>query len=106
MRFAIPFLFAIATLHGPKLIGKRLYAVLIALLSLSGMAVAARHIWPLSKASGSRAKAATNSGLAEAKRAAAAVIAVRRPGSPGTAKTPNRRSRRSTQAPSMAGRIA
>ena len=38
--------------------------------------------------------------------AATAVIAVSRPGSPGTDRNPNRFSRRSTQAPSMAARIA
>jgi len=37
--------FALAALHGPKRIGERIYAVLIALLSLSGVGVAARHIW-------------------------------------------------------------
>ena len=42
---AILVLFALATLHGPKRVGERLYAALITLLSLSGIAVAARHIW-------------------------------------------------------------
>ena len=42
---AILALFAIAALHGPKRIGQRVYATLISLLSLSGVAVAARHIW-------------------------------------------------------------
>ena len=34
-----------AALEGPKRAGERVYAALIALLSLSGVAVAARHIW-------------------------------------------------------------
>jgi disulfide bond formation protein DsbB len=42
---AILALFALAVLHGPKRIGERIYAALIALLSLLGVAVAARHIW-------------------------------------------------------------
>ena len=42
---AILAVFALAVLHGPKRIGKRVYAALIALLSLSGAGVAARHIW-------------------------------------------------------------
>lgn len=42
---AILVLFALAALHGPKRIGQRVYAVLIGLLSLSGVAIAARHIW-------------------------------------------------------------
>ncbi|MFZ5503220.1 MAG: disulfide bond formation protein B [Pseudomonadota bacterium] len=37
--------FVLAVLHGPKRIGEWLYAALIGLLSLSGIAVAARHIW-------------------------------------------------------------
>ena len=37
--------FAIAAVHGPKRTGERIYAALITLLSLSGMAVAGRHIW-------------------------------------------------------------
>ena len=37
--------FAIAALHGPKRVGERVYAALISLLSLSGVAVASRHIW-------------------------------------------------------------
>ena len=37
--------FVLATLHGPKRTGERIYAVLITLLSLSGVAVAWRHIW-------------------------------------------------------------
>ena len=36
---------AVATLHGPKRLGERIYAALIVLLSLTGVAVAARHIW-------------------------------------------------------------
>jgi len=42
---AILVLFAVAALHGPKRIGERVYAALIGLLSLLGVAVAARHIW-------------------------------------------------------------
>lgn len=42
---AILAVFAIAALHGPKRLGERIYAALIGLLSLSGVAVAARHIW-------------------------------------------------------------
>lgn len=38
-------MFALAALHGPKRTGERAYAALIALLSLSGVGVAARHIW-------------------------------------------------------------
>ena len=38
-------LFVLATLHGPKRTGERVYAGLLTLLSLSGIAVAARHIW-------------------------------------------------------------
>ncbi|OGS97298.1 MAG: disulfide bond formation protein DsbB [Gallionellales bacterium RBG_16_56_9] len=37
--------FALAALHGPKRRGERVYAALIALLALSGVAVAGRHIW-------------------------------------------------------------
>ena len=42
---AILSLFAIAALHGPKRVGERIYAALIVLLSLTGVAVASRHIW-------------------------------------------------------------
>ncbi len=42
---AILIMFALAALHGPKRIGQQIYAALIALLSLSGIGVAARHIW-------------------------------------------------------------
>ena len=42
---AILAVFLIAATHGPKRIGERIYAVLITLLSLFGVAVAARHIW-------------------------------------------------------------
>jgi len=38
-------IFALAALHGPKRIGERIYAALIGVLSLSGVAVALRHIW-------------------------------------------------------------
>ena len=37
--------FVLAALHGPKRAGERIYAALITLLSLSGIGVAARHIW-------------------------------------------------------------
>jgi len=42
---AILVAFLIAATHGPKRLGERIYAVLVVLLSLSGVAVAARHIW-------------------------------------------------------------
>ena len=42
---AILAVFALAALHGPKRTGERIYAALITLLSLSGVGVAARHIW-------------------------------------------------------------
>lgn len=42
---AILVVYALAMLHGPKRTGERLYAALITLLALSGVAVAARHIW-------------------------------------------------------------
>ncbi len=42
---AILTLFLIASTHGPKRIGERIYAVLITLLSMLGIAVAGRHIW-------------------------------------------------------------
>ena len=42
---AILVIFLIAATHGPKRIGERIYAVLISLLSMSGIAVAGRHIW-------------------------------------------------------------
>lgn len=38
-------LFAIAALHSPKRLGARVYAVLIGLFALGGIAVASRHIW-------------------------------------------------------------
>lgn len=38
-------LFALATLHGPKRTGEKVYAVLISLFALSGVGVASRHIW-------------------------------------------------------------
>ena len=38
-------LYLLALLHGPKRVGERVYAVLIGLFSLSGVGVAARHIW-------------------------------------------------------------
>jgi disulfide bond formation protein DsbB len=42
---AIGVLFFIAALHNAKPIGARIYSILIALISLSGVAVASRHIW-------------------------------------------------------------
>lgn len=42
---AILLLFLLAGLHGPKRIGAKIYAALISLLSIAGVAVAARHIW-------------------------------------------------------------
>jgi len=42
---AILMVFALAAMHGPKRTGERVYAVLVALLSLLGAGVAARHIW-------------------------------------------------------------
>jgi protein dithiol:quinone oxidoreductase len=38
-------LFGLATLQGPQRMGERVYAVLISLLSLTGVGVASRHIW-------------------------------------------------------------
>ena len=38
-------LFLIAALHNPRALGQRLYAGLITLVSLTGVAVCARHIW-------------------------------------------------------------
>ena len=42
---AIAVVSGVAVLHGPKRIGERIYAALISLLSLTGIAVAGRHIW-------------------------------------------------------------
>ncbi len=42
---AILVMFVAAALHGPKRVGQWLYAAVIGLLSASGIAVAARHIW-------------------------------------------------------------
>jgi disulfide bond formation protein DsbB len=42
---AIGVLFLIAALHNAKRIGARVYSVLIALIALSGVGVASRHIW-------------------------------------------------------------
>ncbi len=42
---ALGVLFAVATLHGPKRAGARVYAALISLVALSGVGVAGRHIW-------------------------------------------------------------
>ena len=37
--------FVIAFLHGPKHVGAKIYATLIGVLALCGVAVASRHIW-------------------------------------------------------------
>jgi len=42
---AILVLFALATLQAPKRLGERVYATLISLFALTGVGVAARHIW-------------------------------------------------------------
>ncbi|HAF45080.1 MAG TPA: disulfide bond formation protein B [Gallionellaceae bacterium] len=42
---AIGVLFLIAALHSPKQAGAKVYSILIALVSLGGVAVASRHIW-------------------------------------------------------------
>ncbi len=42
---AISVVFALAALPGPKQVGEKIYAALIVLLSLTGVAVASRHIW-------------------------------------------------------------
>jgi disulfide bond formation protein DsbB len=42
---AILVVYVLAAMHGPKRMGERVYASLIALLSLFGVGVAARHIW-------------------------------------------------------------
>ncbi len=42
---AILVIYAIAAAHGPKRLGARIYASLLVLLSLFGIAVAGRHIW-------------------------------------------------------------
>ncbi|MBI3903005.1 MAG: disulfide bond formation protein B [Nitrosomonadales bacterium] len=42
---AMGVLFALATLHNPKRLGAKIYAVLITLVALSGIGVASRHIW-------------------------------------------------------------
>jgi len=42
---AILLLFAVATVHGAQRRGERIYAVLINLFALLGVAVATRHIW-------------------------------------------------------------
>ncbi len=41
----IGLVFAVAMLHGPRRTGQYLYAGLLSVLALSGVAVAARHIW-------------------------------------------------------------
>ena len=38
-------MFALATLHNPKRTGAKIYAALVSVLALSGVAVASRHIW-------------------------------------------------------------
>lgn len=42
---AILLMFAVAAMQSPQRIGERIYATVISLLSLLGVAVAARHIW-------------------------------------------------------------
>lgn len=42
---ALLVLFVVAALHNPKRLGARVYAALIALTALCGVAVASRHIW-------------------------------------------------------------
>lgn len=42
---ALLVMFALAALHGPKRLGGRIYAGLIALLAIGGASVASRHIW-------------------------------------------------------------
>ncbi|MDD4928384.1 MAG: disulfide bond formation protein B [Gallionella sp.] len=42
---AILLVFLIAAAHGPRRVGAGIYAALITLFSLTGVAVAARHIW-------------------------------------------------------------
>ena len=42
---ALLVVFALAAIHGPQRLGERIYATIITLFSLSGMAVAGRHIW-------------------------------------------------------------
>ncbi len=42
---AIGVLFAVAALHNAKLIGARIYSILIALFAAGGVAVASHHIW-------------------------------------------------------------
>ena len=38
-------LFLVATVHGAGRIGRRLYAILLAFVSLTGAGVAGRHVW-------------------------------------------------------------
>lgn len=42
---AILVVYALAMLHGPRRAGERVYAALVSLLALTGIAVAGRHIW-------------------------------------------------------------
>ncbi|MGC2049322.1 MAG: disulfide bond formation protein B [Gallionella sp.] len=42
---ALLVVFTLAAMHGPKRRGEQIYAAVIALLSLSGIGVAGRHIW-------------------------------------------------------------
>ena len=42
---ALLVLFALATLHGPKQLGAKIYAALISFTALCGVGVASRHIW-------------------------------------------------------------
>jgi protein dithiol:quinone oxidoreductase len=43
--FALGIVFLLAALHNPKQRGARVYAVLLAIAALIGLAIAARHIW-------------------------------------------------------------
>ena len=42
---AILIMFALAAAHGPQRLGQQIYATIIVLFSLGGVAVASRHIW-------------------------------------------------------------
>jgi disulfide bond formation protein DsbB len=42
---ALGFVFLLAALHGPGAAGRRVYAVLLGLVAVGGMAVAGRHVW-------------------------------------------------------------
>ena len=51
--FALGCVFLLAAIHQPRVAGARVYAILIALVSLSGIGVAARHIYVQSLPPGS-----------------------------------------------------